>query len=52
MGQTLFLTGILVAEIWLISFLIRPSKIYFQQKDCRLAVGRKCVLFGAIIFRQ
>ncbi len=39
-----FLTGILVAEIWLISFLIRPSKIYFQQKDCRLAVGKKMCL--------
>lgn len=39
-----FLTGILVAELWLIVFLMRPSKIYFQQKDSKLAVGRKMSL--------
>ena len=39
-----FLIGILVAELWLVVFLMRPSKIYFQQKDSKLAVGRKMSL--------
>lgn len=36
-----FLTGILVAELWLAGFLMRPSKISMQQRDSRLAVGKK-----------
>lgn len=36
-----FLTGILVAELWLAGFLMRPSKISMQRRDSRLAVGKK-----------
>lgn len=39
-----FLAGILVAELWLVGFLMRSSKIYFRQKDSKLVAGKKMCL--------
>lgn len=39
-----FLAGILVAELWLGSFLIRPSKLYVRQRESRLTPKKKMCL--------